>query len=70
MIIVFVVIMIAAFHLEKMEWREAAVWTVVAAGVGWILFRRQDMLAMNLGVGTVAILLALRVFGGAAVPRR
>lgn len=65
--VAFVVLMVAGFYLEKVEWKEAAIWTVVAAAAGWLLFRRQDIFAAAIGVGVIDVLLALRIFGGAQV---
>ncbi len=65
--IAFAVLMAAGFYLEKVEWPEATIWTLVAVAVGWLLFRRQDMFAAMIGVGVIELFLALRIFGGAQV---
>ncbi len=65
--IAFAVLMAAGFYLEKVEWKEAAIWTLVAAAVGWLLLRRQDAFAAMIGVGLINLFLALRIFGGAQV---
>lgn len=67
MLIVFVALLVAGIYLEKLDGREAAIWAFLTAGAGWILFRRQGMLGMNIGVGVVSIVMALRIFGGAVV---
>jgi hypothetical protein len=68
-LIAFFVLLGAGIYLEKVDWREAAVWTFVAAFLGWAFFRRQGVLAMHLGVGAVSVVMALRMFGGMVVPR-
>jgi hypothetical protein len=62
-LIAFVVLMVAGFYLEKVEWKEGAIWTTVAFTVSWLLFRRQDIFAASIGIGVVDLFLALRIFG-------